>query len=368
MSSVQQTFEQSVEQRLAALEQSMAELKAEPVKVKEKQSRKPKKAEAPEGGSASEAPAAPKEKREPSAWNIMVSGLVAEMKQSGWESWTDLKGVVWPRSRSDPVKDKKGAETGQSHYVYDGGDHDGKAPSPALGGMVRASMLKALADPEHRAKAEAYHAKLAEKRSQGSVGSGAHEEPVEDAPEAGAKKAGGRPKMTEEQKAAAKAKRDAKKAAATAAVAAEETELAAEEGFEEVAAEEEAAEEQEESKEEEEEEEDGSQTPAAAPEPPKASVGGGGSAAAAAPPPKSKFPVGLPKLAGSSMAAIKAKVVSKKLDLTLKPWTFKGKSYLTNERKDVVTTELEWVGRFNGVKIDTSVTEPADLGDAGTSE
>ena len=353
MSSIQQSFQQEVEQRLAALEQSMAELKAEPAKVK--QSRKPKKAaEAPEGGSA-DAAAAPKEKREPSAWNVMVAEMLAEMKQSGWESWTDLKGNVWPGSRSDPVKDKKGAETGQSHFVYDGGEHDGKPPTPALGGMVRASYLKSLTDPVAKAKAEKYHAKLAEKRSQGSVGSGAHEEPVEDAPEAGKK--GGRPKMTEEQKAAAKLKRDAKKLAAAAAVVAEEAELAAEEE----AAEEEAAEE--ESK----EEDDGSQTPAAAAEPPKAAVGGGGSAAAAAPAPtpKSRFPAGLPKLAGSSMAAIKANVgSSKKLDLTLKPWTFKGKPYLTNERKDVVTTELEWVGRFNGVKIDTSVKEPADLAEA----
>ena len=375
MSSIQM----SIEERVAALEQSVAEMKqsaAAPVKVV-KQSKKAKKAEAAEGGSDEAKPA-----KEPTAWNILVSGTVAEMKQSGWASWKDLKGVVWPGSRVGPVKDKKGAETGAEQFVYDGGEHDGKPPSPALGGMVRASYLKAQGDPVHRAKAEAYHAKLAEKRSNASTGSGAKEEPVADAPEAG-KKAGGRPKMTEEQKAAAKLKRDAKKAAETAALVSEEVEMAAEEEalFEE-------AEEAEEAKEEE-----GAQTPTLA-APVMASVGGGGSAAASAavPAPKpaaapakaeKKFPTGLPKLAGSSMERIKADMAkkeaaaaaakAKKLDLSMIAWTHKGVEYLTNDRKDVLLAETgEWVGRFDGKDIKpvpgVSAEGPADLDGVGMRE
>jgi len=332
-------IEMSIEERVAALEQNVAELQQSGVKVK--QSKKAKEPKASDG--------APKEKKEPSAWNLLVTQTVSEMKQSGWESWTDLKGVVWPASKKMEVK-------GAEQYVYDGGEHDGKSPSPALGGMVRASYLKAQSDPAHKAKAEAYHAKLAERRSNASTGSGAKEEPVADAPEAGAKK-GGRPKMTDEQKAAAKAKREAKKAAEAAAVEEEELELAAEE------------------------EDDGAATPVVAP--PKAAMGGGGSAAAAAPatpatpppPPKGKFPAGLPKLAGNSMERIKAGIAAlpaakgKKVDISLYRWSLNGKEYLTNDRKDVVdATTGEWIGRFNGVKIDESVAEPADMADAGMRE
>ena len=161
---------------------------------------KPKKAKKVAGGGAE----APKEHRPPSAWNLLVTQTVSEMKQSGWQSWTDVKGVVWPGSKRAVVKDKKGAEAEQ--YVYDGGEHDGKPPSPALGGMVRASYLKAQSDPAHAAK-------VAEKHSVGSASAS----PSDAEGQAPVKKSG-RPKMTEEQKAAAKAKRDAKKAAEAAVV------------------------------------------------------------------------------------------------------------------------------------------------------
>jgi hypothetical protein len=101
-----------------------------------KKPKKAKKAAAVEGGGA-EAP--PKEKRPPSAWNLLVTKTVSDMRQSGWESWTDAKGVLWPASKVATVK-------GAEQYVYDGGDHDGKPPSPALGGMLRASYLKGRAD------------------------------------------------------------------------------------------------------------------------------------------------------------------------------------------------------------------------------
>ena len=332
MSSIEQSIaemKQSMEQRLAALEQSVSELTAAPAKKQPKQGKKGKKAEAAEESSD----AAPKEKKEPTAWNLLVTQTVSEMKQSGWESWTDLKGAVWPASRKSAVKDKKGVESEQ--FVYDGGDHDGKQPSPALGGMVRASYLKGLTDPEAKAKAEAYHAKLAEKRStSGSVTSGAAEaEPVADG-EAPAKKKSGRPKMTDEQKAAAKAKKEAKKAAEAAAAVTEEVEMAAEEL--------------------EDAEADGAQTPVAAPAP---------APVAAAPAPAKKAP--LVKIAPKAVP----KPAAKKLDLSLFSWTFKGTEYLTNDRKDIVdATTGEWIGRFDGSKIDESVAEPADLAAAGMRE
>jgi len=274
---------------------------------KAKKARKSKKAaKAEEGAEGAESGAEqPKEKGPPSAWNVLVASTVAEMKQSGWESWTDLKGVSWPASRQSTVKDKSGAE--HEAYVFDGGDHDGKEPSPALGGMVRASYLKAQSDPAAAEKARKYHEKLAEKRSgASSTGSGENGEPVADA-EGAPKKGGGRPKMTEEQKAAAKVKRDAKKAAEA------KTEPKAEEAeeFSEV-----------------------TDAPAAA----------------AAPAPK-KASVLKPKAAAP-----------KKLDLSFFPWTFEGKNYITNDRKDVIEPEEgQWVGRFDGKTINTSVPEPSDL-------
>jgi len=58
----------------------------------------------------------------------------------------------------------------------------------------------------------------------------------------------------------------------------------------------------------------------------------------------------------------------KKVDLRFYSWTHDGEDYFTNERGDVVTTEFEWVGRFNGKKIDESVPEPADLENAEMKE
>jgi hypothetical protein len=181
---------------------------AEAPALKAKKSKKSKKAE-----KASDA--APKEKKEPTAWNLLVSQTVSEMKQSGWESWTDLKGAVWPASLSVVVKDKKGVESEQ--FVFSSGEHEGKQPSPALGGMARASYLKAQSDPEHAAKVSAYHAKLAEKRSAAASVASAEGSDAEAAPVA--VKKSGRPPMTEEQKAAAKLKRAIKKAAEAEAAA-----------------------------------------------------------------------------------------------------------------------------------------------------
>ena len=314
----------ALEQRLSALEsreeahfaevsQSIAELKAEPPKAKSggSKAKKPK----PEGGEAEAEP------KKPNAWAVFVSQTVAEMKQSGWETFQSVEGVVWPASR------REGEE-----YVYDGGEHDGKPASHSRGGMVRASYLRNQNNPEGEAKSKAYRAGLAEKRSTGSVGSAQPEgEPIP-------KK--GRPKMTEEQKAAAKVKREAKKAAEQAAESKEEEEMAAEEaGFQSV--------------------DEGSTTPREPPpqEAPKIST-----PKASAPKPKSS-----PSIAGSTMSKIVPGVASKKaekrLDLSIFPWTFKGIEYYTNDRKDVLTKDLGWVGRFNGISIDKSAPNPSDMAD-----
>jgi len=321
----------ALEQRLSALEsreeahfaevsQSIAQLKAEPpAKAKSggSKAKKPK----PEGGEAEAEP------KKPNEWALFVGQTVAEMKQSGWEAFQNAEGDAWPASRREGEQ-----------YVYDGGKHDGKAPNHSRGGMVRASYLRAQNNPQAEAKRQAYRAGLAEKRSTGSVASAQ--------PEGESTSKKGRPKMTEEQKAAAKVKREAKKAAEQAAESKEEEEMAAEEaGFQSV--------------------DEGSTTPREPPpqeapkiSTPKASVGG----AAKPPAPKSS-----PSIAGSTMSKIVPGVASKKaekrLDLSLFPWTFKGIEYYTNDRKDVLTKDLGWVGRFNGISIDKSVPNPSDMAD-----
>ena len=177
---------------------------AEAPALKAKKSKKAEKAE-----KASDA------QKAPTAWNVLVTQTVSEMKQSGWESWTDLKGTVWPASLSVLMKNKTGLESEQ--FVFSSGEHEGKQPSPALGGMARASYLKAQSDPEHAAKVSAYHAKLAEKRSAAASVASAEGSDAEAAPVA--VKKSGRPPMTEEQKAAAKLKRAIKKAAEAEAAA-----------------------------------------------------------------------------------------------------------------------------------------------------
>lgn len=295
-------FEQSMTEQLSAMRKTLGlgeitlAQTVSKTKTKKTSAKKAEKASAAAEGSATEPKA-------PTAWNALVAQTVADMKQSGWTAWTDLKGISWPASRSGPIKDKSGAET--QGFVYDGGEHDGKPPSPALGGMVRASYLKAQSDPEALAKAKAYHSKLEEKRSaSGSVGSAEKEAPVADevVVETKPKKAG-RPKATPEQKAAKLAEKAQKKAQKPA----EE----AEELFTEPAAD--------------------------------ASV----SAPAAMPAKAAKKPI---------LAA------KKKVDLSFYPWEHDGKNYIKNDRGDVIEPEEGcWVGRFDGKTIDESVEEPTDL-------
>jgi hypothetical protein len=62
-------------------------------------------------------------------------------------------------------------------------------------------------------------------------------------------------------------------------------------------------------------------------------------------------------------AGVASKKAEKPLDLSLFPWTFKGIEYYTNDRKDVLTKDLGWVGRFNGIAIDKAAPNPSDMAD-----
>lgn len=273
-------FEQSLTEQLATMRKTLG---LSEITVKPKKSKK-------SSAKSEDATSTSSEPKAPSAWNILVAQTVTDMKQNGWASWTDLKGTIWPASRSGKIKDKSGAEV--DGFVYDGGEHDGKGPSPALGGMVRASYLKSQSDPSHAEKAAKYHEKLAEKRSQsGSVGSGEKDAPVADAPKKG------RRKMTDAEKAEAKVKRDAKKASASAPAESEAE-------FEDVEA-----------------------APTPAPKPKK------------------------------SLLAPK-----KKVDLSFYNLDYEGKSYITNDRGDLIEPEEgTWMGRIIDGKLDKSVAEPTDL-------
>ena len=162
--------------------EGQAEPRPEPPKSKGKIKSKQK----PDGAEA--------EPKKPNAWATFVSQTVAEMKQSGWESFQSGDGTVWPASRREGEQ-----------YVYDGGEHDGKTASHARGGMVYASYLRNQQNPEAGAKSKAYRASLAEKQKPSPAmvggGGGSAEEP----------KKAGRPKMTEEQKAVAAAARAGKR-------------------------------------------------------------------------------------------------------------------------------------------------------------
>jgi hypothetical protein len=168
-----------------------AEAQAEP-KPASKSKGKSKKEPKPEGT----------EPKKPNAWATFVGQTVAEMKQSGWEAFQSADGTVWPASRREAEQ-----------YVYDGGEHDGKPPSHARGGMVRASYLRAQQNPEAESKRKAYRTALAEKRSDppAMVGGGGGSIPSDAESGSLEPKKAGRPKMTEEQKAAAAAARAEKR-------------------------------------------------------------------------------------------------------------------------------------------------------------
>jgi len=250
-------------------------------------------------------PEGEKADRPPSAWNIFLKETVDDMKANGWPAWTGLDGVNYGAAEKATLKDKSGAE--REAWVYSDGPFKGKEVTPAQGGMTRASFLKAESDPAAKAKALAWQAKLAEKKA---ASAGSSTAASGDEAESAEKKP--RKPQSEETKAAAALKRAANKAAKAAA--------------------------------------------------PPAAVGGGGSVAAPAaiPPP----PIGKPKMVISRPPVAAKKTV----DLSFYPWEHKGVDYYTNDRSDVVSTEFDWVGRFDGKEIDETVEAPEDLGDARMRE
>ena len=80
-------------------------------------------------------------------------------------------------------------------------------------------------------------------------------------------------------------------------------------------------------------------------------------------------PVAAPKAITIKPKTVSAPApVAKKVDLSFFPWTHDGTDYFTNDRGDVVSTEFEWVGHFDGSKIDESIPEPEDLASATMRE
>ena len=145
-----------------------------------------------------EAPKAPKEKRAPSAWNVLVDQTVRDMRENGWAAFTDVEGTLWPASR--PEGDK---------HVYSDGKYAGKEASRAAGGFKLASLRNSESKPEAAAAALARLTQREEVKAARRAKSSASDEEAE-AP----KKA--RKPQSEETKKAAAAKRAATKAAKAA--------------------------------------------------------------------------------------------------------------------------------------------------------
>jgi hypothetical protein len=263
------------------------------------------------------------EKKAPSEWDLLIANTVEEMKTSGWPEWTDADGVLWHASRLDTVTDKKGNST--ETYVFDGGDHDGKPVSRALGGMKRASFLKAQTDPAAAEKAKAYRAKLAEKRAS-STGSAEKKEPVADEKvESEDEKPKRKPQSEETKKAAAekRAATIAKKAAeAAAAVAA----AATEDVIEDVESEAEPAD--------------------AEPVKVVAKV--------------VAKPAPVPAAAPKKIVKTAPKPAKKPVSLVMEMWVHDGETYRKNERGDVADMEGNFFGHWDGKEIDESASQPAD--------
>jgi len=297
---------QSLELRVAALELQLSQKAVKAVKSVKAEPAAPK-AE----------PAEPKEKSTAqSGWAELLASTVTDMRQNGWPTWTSLT--------DDTVFAASELKSGK--HVFSAGPLAGKEASPAVGGMARASFLKLEADPVAAAKARESRAKRlakvaenasSKKSSKSSTGSAEKAEPVADAVVIAAPAAEAKPKrvLTPEHKAkmlaAAAAAREVKKAAKAAEAAPAPVVVAS--------------------------------APASSP-----------AAAPSVTPVKAKKAV-----AAAPSAPLK---VQKPLDLNFSPWTHEETEYIKNERGDVLTfPEAEWVGRFDGKKIDESVARPDDI-------
>jgi hypothetical protein len=295
---------QSIKDQMASIEQTLSQmrltLEALTAEPSAKTKTKTKKAEP-------KAEAEPKEPRAPTAWNLLVQSTVADMKQSGWQSWTDTKGVVWPGSRRE-----------SDSFVYDGGEYDGKPPSPARGGMVRASYIKSSAAPSASSAAPS------------AAASG-------DKP-----KKAGRPPMTAEQKAEAAAKRAAKAASAEQSADESAAEKPKKAGRPPMTAEQKAA--------------------AAAKRAEKKAKASAPQSDAESVHTCSGVPDGWAELLGEKVVTDQKVVENKAVDLSFYPFKYEGKSLIMNDRGDVVDPEEgTWVGRLTKGILDKTFAEPADL-------
>jgi hypothetical protein len=142
------------------------------------------------------------------AWNAFVTQTIEDMKQKGWEAFTDLSGKSWVGS--------KPAEGG-AHVFADTGDE----PSRVKGGLVYASLLRSRDDPEAAARAKARRetrdAQIAAKSASGSEasapaegGAGGGEKPLSKRAQAAKERWAA---MSEEERAERKAKMAAGRAA-----------------------------------------------------------------------------------------------------------------------------------------------------------
>ena len=317
-----------------------------------------------------EAPAAlpePKEKRAPSAWNLLVDQTVRDMREHGWAAFTDVEGTLWPASR--PEGDK---------HVYSEGKYAGKEASRAIGGFKLASLRNSESKPEAAAAA------LARLEKREAVKARRAEAPAE-APKA-------RKPMSEETKAAAAAKRAATKAAKAAADDSDASSVTAttEEdtplllvgsttkpcrsckhelplvAFQKAGAYgsseirvlkccDTCREKQVKRSAEGGHNERHNAAAKAARHALKASAAAGDAAAIAA------IAAAREKIAkkNAELLAERRAKSAPMVDLTLDPWTHDGTEYYRNDAGDVISTDGEWLGRWTGSAIDTSVPEPA---------
>jgi hypothetical protein len=74
-----------------------------------------------------------------------------------------------------------------------------------------------------------------------------------------------------------------------------------------------------------------------------------------------------PSAAKRKTSAVKGKD-NKKGDTLFRRWTHDGTEYWKNKRGDVVSSEMDWVGHWDGKKIDEKATQPEDLAAAEFEE
>jgi hypothetical protein len=64
----------------------------------------------------------------------------------------------------------------------------------------------------------------------------------------------------------------------------------------------------------------------------------------------------------------KKAAAAKKVDTRFHKWTHEGTDYWRNDRGDVVSSEMDWVGHWDGKTIDTKADQPEDLATAEFDE